>query len=122
MPEQRGPVAVLVQPKLPRVKFCERTPGQRYSPSNGTEGEYFHAMWCEECARDKVMNGKATQEQADRDPDLYCRILNDSFSAEGVAEWVIGEDGQPMCTAYVPKGDKVPEPRCEHTPDLFGGA
>lgn len=110
----------IVQPKLPRVKFFERTPGERYQPCNGTEGEYFHSMWCEECARDKVMNGEATQEQADADPSLYCQILNDSFINEGVAEWVIDKDGQPCCTAFVPMGSTVPTARCEHTSDMFG--
>lgn len=109
----------LVQPKLPRVEFFPRAPGERYRPSNGTEGEYFHSMWCEECARDKVMNGEATQEQADADPSLYCQILNNSFASEGVAEWVIGDDGQPKCTAFIPVGQPIPA-ICEHTPDMFG--
>ncbi len=122
MKEQTGPVATLIQPKLPRVKFFERTPGERYQPCNGTEGEFFHSMWCEECARDKLMNGECTQEEADRDPDgCYCMVLNLSFQDGGVPEWVIGEDGQPMCTAFVPKGQPIPN-RCEHTPDMFGGA
>jgi hypothetical protein len=118
MSDPVGPVAVFVQPKLPRVKFMEHTPGERYQPCNGTEGEYFHAMWCEECERDKVMSGQATQEQADADPGLYCQILNNSFHDEGVAEWVIGKDGQPCCTAFVPVGQAVPY-RCPNTPDLF---
>ena len=109
---------MIVQPKLPRVKFMERTPGERYQPCNGTEGEYFHSMWCEECERDKVMSGQATQEQADADPSLYCQILNDSFRDEGVAEWVIGKDGQPCCTAFIPAGQPIPC-RCTQTPDMF---
>lgn len=116
-----GPVRALVQPKLPRVKFFERPPGESYMPCNGSEGEFFMAMWCEECERDKVMNGSATVEDADKDPGLYCRILNDSFHSEGVAEWVYGADGQPCCTAFVPKGQPLPTPRCEHTADMFGG-
>lgn len=111
---------MIVQPKLPRVKFFERTPGGRYQPCNGTEGEFFHSMWCEECARDKVMNGEATQDQAYADPSLYCQILNDSFRSGGVAEWIIGADGQPLCTQFVPKGEAIPAPRCEHTGDMFG--
>lgn len=113
-----GPVAVFVQPKLPRVTFMARTPGERYQPCNGTEGECFWSMWCEECARDKVMNGEATQEQADSDDSLYCQILNNSFAKEGCDEWVIGEDGQPMCTAFIPAGQPVPF-RCPATTDMF---
>lgn len=121
MEDPIGPVATFVQPKLPRVKFMKRTPGERYQPCNGSEGEYFHSMWCEECARDKAMNGEATQEQCDADPEAnYCRILNDSFMAEGVAEWVIGSDGQPCCTAFIPAGQPIPH-RCPQTLDMFSG-
>ena len=48
MSDPVGPVAVFVQPKLPRIKFITRTPGERYQPCNGSEGEYFHSMWCED--------------------------------------------------------------------------
>lgn len=110
----------VVQEKLPRVKFFPREPGSRYQPSNGTEGEYFHAMWCENCERDKLMNGQATQEQCDADPTLYCQILCNSFRDEGVDEWVIGDDGQPKCTAFVAIGQLVPY-RCTKTEDMFAG-
>lgn len=116
--ELDGPIAVLVQPKLPRVDFFPGTPGDRYRPSNGTEGEFFHSMWCEECARDKLMSGEATQEECDADPSLYCQILNNSFSGDGVAEWVYGKDGQPCCTAFSPLGQPIVE-RCDRTADMF---
>ena len=116
----------IIQPKLPRVQFYPSVPGSRYIPSNGTEGEFFHSMWCEECARDKVMSGQATTEQADADPDLYCSILNDSFQADGVAEWVYGEDGQPCCTAFEPLPREGEPPtqvvRDDSTIDMFGGS
>lgn len=107
----------LYQPKLPRVKFLEGTPGERWMPSNGTCGEYFWSMWCEECARDKVMNGEATVEQADKDPSLYCDILSRSFREDSLPEWVYGDDGQPKCTAFVPQGEDV-KPRCSATLEL----
>lgn len=114
-----GPVATIVQPKLPRVQFYPAPPGEAYRPCNGSEGEYFHAMWCEECERDKVMNGDATVEDADKDPDLYCEILNRSFREdEPLPEWTRGDDGQPKCTQFVPKGQSLPQ-RCEHTADMF---
>ena len=56
----------IVQPKLPRVEFFPDKPGEPYRPCNGTEGEFFISMWCEECERDKVMNGQATHEDADK--------------------------------------------------------
>lgn len=110
---------MIVQEKLPRVKFFPREPGSPYMPSNGSEGEYFHSMWCEECERDKVMSGQATVEDADKDPSLYCEILGRSFrDSEPLPEWTIGEDGQPKCTQFVPLGQPIPY-RCENTPDMF---
>lgn len=109
----------IIQPKLPRVEFAPDAPGEPYRPCNGSEGEYFIGMWCEECDRDKVMNGNATVEDADKDPTLYCEILSRSFlSDEPLPEWTHGEDGQPKCTQFVPKGQQAPQ-RCEHTPDMF---
>jgi len=35
-------------------------------------------------------------------------------------EWKFDPDGWPMCTAFVPMGDKI-QARCEHTADMFGG-
>ena len=40
------------------VEWAEMTKeraGQKYQPSNGTEGELFMACWCGKCARDKAM-------------------------------------------------------------------
>ena len=117
-----GPVAVLVQSKLPPVRFFQNKPGEQYRPCNGSEGEYFHSMWCSECERDQAMNGQATVEETDKDPSLYCEILNRSFrSDEPLPEWRYGDDGQPRCTEFVPVGQPVPEPRCTHTSDLFDG-
>jgi len=123
MQTDRGPVATFVQPKLPRVEFYPNKPGEPYRPCNGTEGEFFHSMWCEECARDKVMSGKATVEDAYKDPSLYCEILNRSFrSDEPLPEWAYGADGQPCCTKFWPADKPIPEPRCEHTADMFDAA
>lgn len=115
----RGPVAVLVQPKLPRVKFYEGTPGKSYMPSNGTEGEFFMAAWCEECARDKAMNGTVHREGRNETDDDWCEILGRSFREDAIPEWIYGEDGQPKCTQFVPMGEPIPTPRCLNTPDLF---
>lgn len=112
-------MASIVQPKLPRVEFFPDKPGEPYRPCNGTEGEFFISMWCEECERDKVMNGQATHEDADKDPDLYCEILNRSMRDEPLPEWTHGENGQPCCTQFVPIGQPIPN-RCKHTPDMFG--
>jgi hypothetical protein len=94
--------------------------GKQYEPSNGTEGHAFIGRWCENCERDKVMNGEATVEQADVDDTLYCSILSNSFLDGGVAEWIFDAKGMPTCTAFVPKGDSLPVPRCPHTAELPG--
>lgn len=95
--------------------------GQRYEPSNGTEGDCFHDKWCCNCARDKVMNGTVEQDGPGFDPETdYCQILNASFRSEAV-EWIFDANGMPSCTAFTPMDQPIPAPRCEHTPDMFGG-
>lgn len=114
-------MVTIIQPKLPRVEFYPNKPGEGYRPCNGSEGEYFHAMWCEECARDKAMNGTCHRESRDPTDEDYCEILGRSFRTdEPLPEWVYGDDGQPKCTAFAPMDQPVPTPRCEHTNDMFG--
>ena len=108
----------IIQPKLPRIEFASGTPGKPYKPCNGSEGEYWFGMWCEECARDKVMNGEATQEQADQDESLLCEIIGRSFTDAPLPEWQYGDDGQPRCTMFCPKDQPIPQ-RCERTIDMF---
>lgn len=88
----------------------------KYLPSNGTEGECFFESWCRHCQRDRSMRDGEPVDECD-DNEL-CDIIARSFRGE-VDEWVYGPDDEPMCTAFVPAGDKVPTPRCEHTADLF---
>ena len=96
--------------------------GQKYMPSNGTEGACFHEIHCANCERDKVMNGCATIDDADRDPSLYCSILSQSFSVDDLEEWRYGPDGWPMCTAFIEAGKAEPTPRCDRTADMFEAA
>ena len=66
--------------------------GNKWRPSNGTEGEIFIDSWCGECKRDKNQN---------------CPILAATF-AHAVTdeaypkEWQYGDDGQPKCAAFEP--------------------
>ena len=98
--------------------LTKESAGEQYRPSNGTEGECFIDAWCSQCERDKVMNGDATDEDADKDQSLYCQILGASMRDGGAKEWVYGEDGQPKCIEFVPKGERIPTPRCPHTQEL----
>jgi hypothetical protein len=94
---------------------AEQRHGEQWEPSNGTEGAYFIEGWCANCERDKVMNGDATDEDADKDPSIYCQILSDSF-IRAVPEWR-EIDGEPKCLKFVKKGDALPD-RCPHTQEL----
>ncbi|MDF3821679.1 hypothetical protein P3G55_17375 [Leptospira sp. 96542] len=92
--------------------------GEPYRPSNGSEGELFMGAWCAACQRDKAFR---EGEQLDGcDDNEVCAIIGASFRGEA-KEWVYGADGQPKCTAFVPAGQPIPAPRCDKTPDMFGG-
>ena len=84
-------------------------PGVQYEPSNGTEGECFILGWCCKCARDLDCNGTVHAEGREASDDDWCPILAASFRGEAV-EW-----------REIPMGQPIPTPKCQHTPDLFGG-
>ena len=92
-------------------------PGERYMPSNGTEGEAFISHFCCNCERDKVCNGTVDQDAAG-DDDL-CQILGASFRDEAV-EWRELPTGDKTCVAFVPLGEAIPQ-RDTFTVDMFGG-
>lgn len=73
--------------------------GQKYRPSNGTEGCMFMEAWCEQCQKDTYQETPA---------DFGCEILArtmafDINDEEYPAEWQYSSDGQPICTAFVEK-------------------
>ena len=64
--------------------------GQKWQPCNGTEGMMFISRACTGCAKNSG--------------DDYCDIqtltmLYSTDDEEYPAEWCIGENGQPTCTA-----------------------
>ena len=85
-------------------------PGERYIPSNGTEGEIFQQDWCYRCERDKELNGTCEKENRDPGDDDWCQILNASFRDETV-EWRELEDGTTKCMGFVPMGEPIPPPK-----------
>jgi hypothetical protein len=96
--------------------------GEKYRPSNGTEGDCFFAAWCCKCQRDKAMREGSNIDECD--DNERCDIIANTMAydledPEYPVEWQYGKDGQPCCTAFVTAGDAVPAPRCEHTMDLF---
>jgi hypothetical protein len=90
---------------------------KHYSPSNGTEADAFHALWCKRCERDKHMNGTLSEGSRVNDGDLCDTLLASFFG--NFSSWVYGADGKPCCTKFVPMGEKMPAPRCENTGDMF---
>lgn len=68
--------------------------GQKYRPSNGTEGDFFMNAWCKDCT--KRGNG-------DTGNDCNIIILSFAFNLEDKEypkEIQIAEDGHPCCTAF----------------------
>jgi len=97
-------------------------PGEKYRPSNGTEGDCFFSAWCRHCARDAAMREGSDLDQCD--DNERCEIIGNSMAfdindPEYPIEWQYGKDGQPCCTAFIPAGESIPAPRCAHTQDLF---
>ena len=97
-------------------------PGDKYQPSNDTEGHVFWADWCCKCQRDKAMREGCDIDECD--DNERCDIIADTmcYSVEDEKypkEWTYDKHGNPCCIAFVPAGDAIPEPRCEHTLDMF---
>lgn len=79
--------------------------GRKWRPSNGTEGELFIERFCQHCIHD-----------ADHRDDTGsgCEILirtwaYDIDDPKYPAQWRIGPDGQPTCTAFEEEKERRPE-------------
>lgn len=83
-------------------KQTDSLPGKQWIPSNGSVGDSFIDDNCGNCERD-VGND--------------CKILAASFRGEAV-EWRSTAQGV-FCTAFVKRGQPIPEPRCKYTIDMF---
>lgn len=90
-------------------------PGEQWIPSNGTEQMIILEGMCTTCARDRAMREGWPIEECD--DDELCEIIGAVFSRQAV-EWR-EIDGEVTCLAYVRHGEPIPEPRCQHTGDLF---
>jgi hypothetical protein len=99
------------------AKFFASCSGQKYRPSNGTEGEIFYDAWCQDCRKDEAFR----KGEGDSCLILAATMCLDVDDEEYPKEWLYGADGQPKCTAFEPL-DGHPPARCDATLDLFGGA
>lgn len=88
------------------------TPGARWRPANGTEGDFFYAAWCAGCAGD--VGGDCVV--------LLFMMACDVDDPSYPPEMRIDGRGQPSCAAFRPIGAAPPAERCPATPDLFAGA
>ena len=79
-------------------EFAERLKyraGQKYQPSNGTEGVLFMENFCHRCTQDSDANPC---------PIIAYSMIYNVDDPEYPHEWQYGEDGQPICTAFKPVG------------------
>lgn len=91
--------------------------GEKYRPSNGTEGQLFMDWFCDRCKRDAAFRDGSGDS---------CPIVADAFTfnvsdPKYPAEWQYGTDGQPCCTAF--EREDAPDARDENAAvgDLFDG-
>jgi hypothetical protein len=91
-------------------------PGEQWIPSNSDEGYGFLGSVCTQCARDKSMREGVDIDECD--DNERCDIIARSFCGEAI-EWREMPDGEVKCIAFVPAGERIPEPPCEHTMDMF---
>ena len=66
--------------------------GQKWRPSNGTEGDMFMSRQCIGC----LFNG---DDETGCDIQLKTMVFS-LDDPEYPSEWQIGTDGQPMCAAF----------------------
>lgn len=91
-------------------------PGEQFIPMSSGEGLLILEEFCTRCARDRAMREGDPIE--DCDEDEVCEIIAASFRGQAV-EWRQMDNGEVKCLSFVMNGDPVPDPKCEHTADLF---
>lgn len=70
--------------------------GQKYRPSNGSEGDMFMSRYCCTCVKDQAFR----EDRGDSCPIVAATFCYDEDDPLYPAEWVYGPDGQPTCLAY----------------------
>jgi hypothetical protein len=96
--------------------------GEKWRPSNGSDGDVFMSMNCHKCAFGEFIRQGMYFDDAEENE--RCEIVGktflcDVYDDEYPSEWQIGKDGQPTCTAFHPEGIPIPPERCKHTVDMF---
>lgn len=74
-------------------------PGDKYRPSNGTEGMFFTEHFCAHCIHEKWTH---TQKDGDKQCDILSNsMLYDRDDSKYPEEWTYDDKGKPTCTAWV---------------------
>lgn len=68
--------------------------GDKYRPSNNTEGDFFICAFCERCKNNAEDNCSI----------LWATLVTDVDDPKYPSEWQYGEDGQPLCTEFHQEG------------------
>lgn len=72
--------------------------GEKYEPSNGTEGCFFTEKFCERCIHEKYMH---TTNDNDKKCEIFSKtLLYSSDADEYPSEWTYDDKGQPTCTKF----------------------
>lgn len=68
--------------------MCVKRAGKPYRPSNGTEGDFFEALWCRDCVHNEAC------------PIFLATLCHDVDEPEYPKEWQYDTDGQPVCKGH----------------------
>jgi hypothetical protein len=72
------------------AEILKKRAGEKWRPSNGTEGDIFMDAYCGYCRREIGCEILAAS--------LVCEVDHPNYPSE----WQIGTDGQPTCTVFDP--------------------
>lgn len=76
-----------------------------YRPSNGSEGMYFTAEFCERCVHDKFTENNPE----DGCPQLAASLAFGVKDPEYPREWIYDDEGHGTCTKFLLDGSKEAE-------------
>lgn len=85
---------------MPKILYqFPQCAGQKFQPSNGTEGMIFTDTFCENCIHEKYMH---TAIDGDKQCDIFNRaFLHSKEDKEYPPEWCYNSEGWPICSNWV---------------------
>lgn len=74
-----------------------------YYPANGTDGDLFQSMNCDQCYKEK-----------------QCSILTNAMLGKYPKQWIINSEGKATCTSFNPNRPKAKKKvKINNEPNLF---